>query len=241
MSTSPARRPVAIRRRSAAGVRLVERRGAHRPLAQQRALGRHGEGAEHPAHRQLVLLGQHLGGRHERALVAALHRHQQRSERDDRLPRTDLALQQAVHGRGQRHVGADLRDRPRSGSPVSGNGSAAWNSGTSGPSTACTIPVSSAASARFARHQGQLHAQELVELQAVRGGVALPHRLRPVDAAVRAPPVDQVVLTAERHVEWVGEAARLGAVETRTRPRVGAARSAPPPSPTAGTPARWCR
>ena len=38
--------------------------------------------------RELVLLGEHLGRRHERALVPALHRHEQRGERDDGLART---------------------------------------------------------------------------------------------------------------------------------------------------------
>ena len=71
----PARRPSAMRRRSAAGVRLVSSATLHRSLAEQRSLLDHGQLAEQPAHRELVLLGEHLGGRHERALVPALHRH----------------------------------------------------------------------------------------------------------------------------------------------------------------------
>ena len=46
-----------------------------------------------------MLLGEHFGRRHERALVAALHRDEQRRERDDGLARADVALQQAVHRR----------------------------------------------------------------------------------------------------------------------------------------------
>ncbi len=47
----------------------------------------------------------------ERALVAALYRHEQRRERDDGLARADVALQEPVHRCGRRHVAGDLGDR----------------------------------------------------------------------------------------------------------------------------------
>ena len=56
-----------------------------------------------------VLLGQHLGGRHERALVAALHGGEQGADGDDRLARADVALQQPVHGVGRGQVGGRSR------------------------------------------------------------------------------------------------------------------------------------
>ena len=59
-----------------------------------------------------VLLGEHLGRRHQRTLVAALHRRQQRRHGDDRLAGADVALQQPVHRVRPGEVGADLVDRP---------------------------------------------------------------------------------------------------------------------------------
>ena len=59
--------------------------------------GRDGEPVDERAQRERVLLGEHLGRREERPLVAALHRGEQRGERDDGLAGPDLALQQAVH------------------------------------------------------------------------------------------------------------------------------------------------
>ena len=58
-----------------------------------------------------MLLGQDLGRRHERDLVAVLHRHDGGQHRDDRLARADVALQQPLHRPAALHVGDDLRDR----------------------------------------------------------------------------------------------------------------------------------
>ena len=191
-----------------------EQRGAHRPFAEQRTLGRDGEHAEHPAHGQLVLFGQHLGRGHERALVPALHRHEQRGERDDRLPGTDLALEQPVHGRGQRHVGPDLCDRT---GLVRGQRERERGVELGHERTVDRVhdPGRFRRERALAGDQRQLHAQELVELQPLRGGVAFAHRVGTVDAAVCAPPVDQVVIGADVTVEGIGEPARFGAVETR--------------------------
>ena len=61
-----------------------------------------------------VLLRQDLGRRHERDLEAVLHRDERRQQRDDRLARTDVALQQPVHRLRPLHVVDDLLDRPSS-------------------------------------------------------------------------------------------------------------------------------
>ena len=61
--------------------------------------------------REEVLLGERLGRGHERALATRLDRPQERVERDDGLPGTDLALEQALHRRRSREVGVDLLDR----------------------------------------------------------------------------------------------------------------------------------
>ena len=60
---------------------------------------------------QEVLLGERLRRRHQRALTAAFDRTEQRVERDRRLARPDVPLEQALHGRRQREVGVDLDDR----------------------------------------------------------------------------------------------------------------------------------
>ena len=70
------------------------------------------EVAQQRAHGGEVLLGQHLGRHHERALVPALHRGQQRGQRDHRLARPDVALQEPVHREGPGHVGHDHGQGP---------------------------------------------------------------------------------------------------------------------------------
>ena len=103
-----------MRRRSAAGVRLVSSADPHRPLRRAACPPtRTTSPSSSDRMRELVLLGEHLGRRHERALVAALHRGEQRGERDDRLARADLALQQPVHRRRAPRGRGDLGDRAR--------------------------------------------------------------------------------------------------------------------------------
>ena len=71
----------------------------------------------------MVLLGQDLGGRHQRHLVPVLHREQRRHRRHRRLARAHVALEQPVHRLGSRHVPRDLRRRALAWAPVSWNGS----------------------------------------------------------------------------------------------------------------------
>ena len=58
-----------------------------------------------------VLLGQDLGRRHERDLIAVLHGHHRGQQRDDRLAGADIALQQPLHRPCLLHVGDDLGQR----------------------------------------------------------------------------------------------------------------------------------
>ena len=58
-----------------------------------------------------VLLGERLGGRHQRALIAVLDRAQQRVERDHRLARAHLSHQQSLHRPRLGEVVVELRDR----------------------------------------------------------------------------------------------------------------------------------
>ena len=65
---------------------------------------------EQPANRDVVLLRQDLGRRHEGDLESVLHRHDRRHQRDDRLPGSDVSLQQPVHRGHPLQVGHDLGD-----------------------------------------------------------------------------------------------------------------------------------
>ena len=63
-----------------------------------------------------MLLSQHFGRCHQRALVTALHRGQQAGDRNDGLPRADVALQQPVHRDRVHEIAEQLLDRALLGS-----------------------------------------------------------------------------------------------------------------------------
>ena len=67
--------------------------------------------AEQPVERAVVLLGQRLGGRHQRGLGAVLDRPQHRVQRHDGLARADLAHQEPLHRPVAGEVRVDLRQR----------------------------------------------------------------------------------------------------------------------------------
>ena len=58
----------------------------------------------------MMLAGEDLGRGEHRRLGAGLDRAQHRQQRDQRLARADVALEQAQHRRGLRHVAADFLD-----------------------------------------------------------------------------------------------------------------------------------
>ena len=60
---------------------------------------------------QEVLLGERLGRGHQRALVAALDPTQERVQRDGRLPRPHVALEQPLHRRRPREIAVEVGDR----------------------------------------------------------------------------------------------------------------------------------
>ena len=85
-------------------------------------LGRHGSGQQLHAYvhgkpgKQLpdtlrMLSCQHLGGRHQRPLIAALHRRKQCQQRNDRLTGSHVSLHQPVHGRAGGGVDRHLQTR----------------------------------------------------------------------------------------------------------------------------------
>ena len=57
----------------------------------------------------MVLLGEHLGRREHRRLPAGVDDGEHRAQRDHRLARADLALEQPVHRVLGGQVGEDLR------------------------------------------------------------------------------------------------------------------------------------
>ena len=81
------------------------RRGAGEQLDGERA-------AQQGVERAVVLLGQGLGGRHQRRLGAVLHRAQHRRHGHDGLAGPHLAHQQPLHGALARQVGVDLGHGP---------------------------------------------------------------------------------------------------------------------------------
>ena len=83
--------------------------------------------------RQEVLLGQDLGGRHERGLVAGLDRGEDGERGHHRLARAHVALQQPVHRVGLGHVGPDLAPDPLLGRGQRGTGSDASRRRASAP------------------------------------------------------------------------------------------------------------
>ena len=98
-----------------------------------------------PRQRAVMLLGQHLGRRHQRRLPAGLHRAQHRQQRHQRLARADIALQQPQHAPVGAEVGVDLRQRLRlrSRSACSRNAPAPWRAAcrrrsAPGPAAAAT-------------------------------------------------------------------------------------------------------
>ena len=181
-------------------------------FAEQRCFVRHGESGQEATHREVVLLGEDFGRRHERALVAALHGGEQRGERDDGLPRTDLPLQEAVHRRVGREIARDLVDRPllvvrqrERQLPV--------EQGHQRTVDAVRDAALLAFERALARHQPDLHPEELVELEPVRGDPEVVHRLGSVDPPERRRTVDEVGAPADLALDGVREAAPACALE----------------------------
>ena len=69
-------------------------------------------GADQPLERGEMLLGERLGGRHQRGLMAVLDRAQHRVQRHHRLAAADLAHQQPLHRSRLSQICVDRRDRP---------------------------------------------------------------------------------------------------------------------------------
>ena len=169
--------------------------------------------AEQGAHRREVLFGQHLGRHHERALVPALHGGEQRGERDDRLARADVALEEPVHRERTRHVGDDHRQRLALGAGEL-VGQAGEESCDEGPGHGARhLPGRHVVAERPgvglerapAQDERELQAEQLVEHEAPPGAVACVERFGQVDAVERIGPSPQVERCAPLLGEWISK------------------------------------
>ena len=176
-------------------------------------LGRDGEPLEDPSDADAVLLGQHLGGRHQRRLMAALHGRQHGGDGHRGLADADVALEQPVHRVRAGQVGLDVAD--------GGDLALGQLEGQAGDEPVDERPVEHVpdASGRLlvgllAKHEGQLDPQQLVEDQARSGDRMLVHRLGPVDPPESGGAVDEVEpvehLVGHGIVEVDGAPQRLG-------------------------------
>ena len=193
-----------------AGDPVREQLDAQRTLAEQVVGIGHADAGEQRPHAGGVLLGQHLGRRHQRALVPALHRGEQRRHGHDRLAGADVALQQPVHRVRDGEVGVDLGDRP----PL-GAGERERQRRVEAPHELAADLVRDARAVALeralAQHQHQLDPQQLVERQPAPGLLLVAHRLGQVDLRERHAAVDErePLRTALGH--RVGDAALVAA------------------------------
>ena len=108
-SASPASTSLAL----GAGDPVGEQLDAQRPVAEQVARVGHRQAAEQRPHPGGVLLGEHLGRRHQRALVTALHGGEQRRlTATTVLPEPTSPCSSRCIGCGAGEVGLDLGDHP---------------------------------------------------------------------------------------------------------------------------------
>ena len=162
------------------------------------------------AETQEVLLGQHLGGRHQGGLAAAADHRQHGHQRHHRLARTHLSLQQPVHRPRLAQVGQDLGD---------GAGLGPGQLERQPPAEALQqFPVhpvgdalAGALALALAAHQHHLHPQQLVEDQPVPAHGHLGEGLRAVHQPQGLVAPAQVVVRQHLRRHGVGDAAPLAA------------------------------
>ena len=187
-----------------------EERHLERPLPQQAGRIVETEAFEQGAHPGRMLFGEHLGGRHQRALVAGLHRSEQHRHRHHRLARTHVALQEPVHRGGAGHVGADLGHGPFlcGGERVREAGDEALHQ--AGPAGIGGLGVRDAGGGTLhlllASHQRELDPEEFVEHQPVAGPLDVAEVLRGVDAPHRRPARLEVPALEDGRRHRVGDA-----------------------------------
>ena len=158
----------------------------------------HAERLGERPHRFEVLLGEQLGRRHERDLVARLDHGERREQRHQRLAAADVALEKPPHRMGCGEIGLDLRECPilRSRRAKRQPRVERWHE-TRGPRERAPLLLSGGAPPE---RQAELEEEELVEDQravcdGARGAERLEVRLRRggMHVAERARQVDQAM------------------------------------------------
>ncbi len=107
MSTVPSANPASMRLRSPAPTPVGQQSHPQRTMALEGRRVGDGQAGDQCPDLLGVLLGQHLGRGHERALVPALDGGQHGGHGHHRLARAHVPLQQAVHGQRAGQIGAD--------------------------------------------------------------------------------------------------------------------------------------
>ena len=197
----PGEHPLAL----VAGHPVGQQLDAQRTVGEQAAAGvRHLQALQQPADPRGVLLGEHLGRRHQRTLVATLHGGQQRGDGDDRLAGADVTLQQPVHRVRRGEVGVDLGDHP----PLGVRQREAQRGVEPGHERAVDLVADADGvplHRPLAHHEHQLHPQQLVEGQSAPGVLLVGDRLGQVDVVQRRPPLDQAQPATGGRRHGVGE------------------------------------
>ena len=172
----------------------------------------HDEIAQHRPHGGQMLLGEDLGGSHERPLEPALHGREQGAEGNDGLARPDVALEQAVHGVALGQIGPDLLDDPLL--------SLGQRERQAPPEPLHQIPVHGMAQTgrvllqmALPPHQLELHAQELVEHEPAASLHRLAHGLGPVDPMQRGGAVDETEAVPHLSGHRVSDSPGLATIE----------------------------
>jgi len=162
------------------------------------------------AEAQVVLLGQHLGGRHEGGLAAAADHRQHRHERHHRLARAHLALQQPVHRPRPPQVGQNLIHGAALGGGQ-GEGQTLPEALQQRPVRLVGDALAGELAQALAVDQHHLHPQQLVEHQPVPPPGHLREGLRVVDQAQRLVAPAQSVVRQHLGGHRIGDAAPLAA------------------------------
>ena len=192
--------------RSADAVR--QQLDADLPLVEQTLRSRDGRTLEQLDDAHVVLLGQDLGGRHERTLVPPVHCGHERSDSDESLPGTDVSLEQPVHGHGRREVGEDLVDH----APL-GIGELPGQVTQEPLQHRAVDDVGDACGRRLelplGAHEGELDPEQLVEDESSARLGRLGHRLGSVDRLQCTGPVHEAVPGEHRGGNRVRDSPRL--------------------------------
>ena len=149
-----------------------------------------GDPVEQPSDSGRVLFRKDFGGRHQCTLVATLHRAEHRAHGDERLARSDVALQQAVHRVRAGEVAFDLLDRS-----LLSTRQLIWQRRPESPDELAIHSVADALGValhrQLAHHQNRLHAKQFIEREPTTGGFLLRVGLWQVDAFQRLVPGDE--------------------------------------------------